>query len=420
MTNYPLLLYIDPGTGAMLFSVLMGIVGVLFYALKGAIIKIRFILSGGKVTSSSDNKIPLVIFSDNKRYWNCFKAICEELEKRQFKCEYWTASPDDPALSEKYEYVKTMFIGEGNKAFAKLNLMNAYMCLSTTPGLDVYQWKRSKNTDCYIHIFHNFAEPLLYRMFGIDYYDVILASGNEEERYIRRLEKHWNSDEKEIKVVGLPYLDDLLRRKQEFEKNNLNTSNENVVVLLAPSWGESSITNKYGEKFINALINTGYNIIYRPHPQSFTADKELMDNLMNKFPDNDKFTWDKNPDNFESLNKADILISDFSGIIYDFSLCFDKPVMYANSGFDPSPYDSYWLNGDSWSVSNLPNVGKELNEDDFNNLKSVIDDLLSNSDYKSSRNNIKKEAWKNIGTSHIAAADYLIEKYNSLVDSENT
>lgn len=408
-------LYIDPGTGAMLFSVLMGIVGVLFYAFKGALIKLKFIFSGGKVTSKSNDKIPLVIFSDNKRYWNCFKEICRELDSRKFRCEYWTASKDDPALSEKFEYVKTEFIGEGNKAYAKLNLMNAVICLSTTPGLDVYQWKRSRNTDCYIHIFHNFAEPLLYRMFGIDYYDVILASGNEEEAYIRRLEKHWDDKEKEIKVVGLPYMDDLLRRKNSIEP----TKNANTTVLLAPSWGESSITNKYGEKFIEALSQTGYDIIYRPHPQSFSADKELMDSLMKKYPDSEHFTWDKNPDNFDSLNKSDILISDFSGIIYDFSLCFDKPVLYANFGFDPSAYDSHWLNGASWSVENLPNVGKELKEDEFDKLKDIINDLLTNNEYKEKRDAIKENAWKNIGQSHIVAADYLIEKYNSLTASMN-
>lgn len=414
MTYIPVFLYIDPGTGAMLFSVLMGIVGVLFYAFKGAVIKIKFLLSGGKAVSSSSDKIPLVIFSDNKRYWNCFKEICNELEKRKFSCEYWTASSDDPALLQNYEYVKTVFIGEGNKAYAKLNLMNACICLSTTPGLGVYQWKRAKNTDCYIHIFHNFAEPLLYRMFGIDYYDVILTAGEEEEPYIRKLEKYWDIEEKEIQIVGLPYMDDLYRRKLA----SARPVNSNATVLLAPSWGESSITNKYGEKFIDALIKTGYDIIYRPHPQSFTSDKELMDALSAKYPDNEHFKWDRSPDNFDSLNNADILISDFSGIIYDFSLCFDKPVIYANSAFDASPYDSYWLDGMAWSIENLPNVGKELKEEDFDNLKDIINSLLSSTDFKEKREAIKKSAWKNISTSHIAAADYLISKYESLTGTD--
>jgi hypothetical protein len=31
---------------------------------------------------------------------------------------------------------------------------------------------------------------------------------------------------------------------------------------------------------LTALKNTGYNIIVRPHPQSMTAEKALMDKLM--------------------------------------------------------------------------------------------------------------------------------------------
>lgn len=49
-------------------------------------------------------------------------------------------------------------IGAGNKAFAKLNFLHAVVVLSTTPGLDVYQWKRSENVDYYIHIFHSAGE----------------------------------------------------------------------------------------------------------------------------------------------------------------------------------------------------------------------------------------------------------------------
>ena len=40
--------YIDPGTGSMLFAILIGIIGALNYLLKTWLVKLRFILSGGK------------------------------------------------------------------------------------------------------------------------------------------------------------------------------------------------------------------------------------------------------------------------------------------------------------------------------------------------------------------------------------
>ena len=63
-------LYIDPGTGGMLFTILFGIFGVAVFSLRAFIIKLKYRISGGKSAKISNEKIPLVIFTDHKRYWN--------------------------------------------------------------------------------------------------------------------------------------------------------------------------------------------------------------------------------------------------------------------------------------------------------------------------------------------------------------
>ncbi|MBQ4652040.1 MAG: hypothetical protein IJB78_04930, partial [Oscillospiraceae bacterium] len=110
-------LYIDPGTGSMLFTVLIGVLGAAIYSLRTLIIKLRFRLSGGKA-EISENRLPFVIFSDDKRYWSVFEPVCRELDKRGQDVVYMTASEDDPALENKYEHIKAEFIGKDNKAFA--------------------------------------------------------------------------------------------------------------------------------------------------------------------------------------------------------------------------------------------------------------------------------------------------------------
>ena len=96
-----MLLYIDPGTGSMLFSIVIGIATTLLFFAQKIFVKLKFFLSGGKAEKISSTKMPYVIFSDHKRYWNVFKPICDEFENRGVDIVYWTASPDDPALSEK-------------------------------------------------------------------------------------------------------------------------------------------------------------------------------------------------------------------------------------------------------------------------------------------------------------------------------
>lgn len=55
-----------------------------------------------------------------------------------------TASSDDPALDNPYEHIKAEFIGGNNKAFAKMNFLNAVIVISTIPGLDVYHGNAPK------------------------------------------------------------------------------------------------------------------------------------------------------------------------------------------------------------------------------------------------------------------------------------
>ena len=74
-------LYIDPGTGSMLFTILIGVLGALIYALRNVLVKARFLFSGGKGAKSDDHEYPYVIFTDSKRYWNVFEPICDEDRK---------------------------------------------------------------------------------------------------------------------------------------------------------------------------------------------------------------------------------------------------------------------------------------------------------------------------------------------------
>ena len=406
-----MLIYIDPGTGSMLFTVLIGVIGAGVYSLRMLWIKMRFIFSGGKIETNV-KEIPFVIFSDDKRYWNIFEPICREMDKRGKDIVYLTASPDDPALKNEFEHVKTEFIGKENKAFAKLNFLNAKILLSTTPGLGVYQWKRSKGVRFYIHMLHAASEATLYRMFGIDYYDAILLSGEYQEKDIRYLEDIRNLPAKELVRVGIPYMDEMVKRLEE-EKIS---EDHPRTVLLAPTWGPSGIFSVYGETIIEKILETGYHLIIRPHPQSFASEKEMMEKLMNKFPETEQLEWNRDTDNFEVLSRSDILISDFSGVIFDFSLVFDKPIIYTNPQFDLGVYDAWWLDKPLWTMGALPRIGEELTEENIDNLKDIIDQCIENPRYKEGRQSVKQETWEYFGEGAKRTVDYMIRKYEELCD----
>jgi CDP-glycerol glycerophosphotransferase (TagB/SpsB family) len=219
---------------------------------------------------------------------------------------------------------------------------------------------------------------------------------------------------KDLKLVGIPYMDDMAAR---LDSVGAAEPHERTV-LLAPSWGDSALFGVYGGKIIEKLLETGYHVIVRPHPQSFKSEKELMDKLMEKFPNSDKLEWNRDSDNFEVLRRSDILVSDFSGVTFDFSLIYDKPVIYTTPNFDLGPYDAWWMEEPLWTTTILPHIGAELTEDKMDSLKELIDTCIEDPRYAEGRKKAKEETWANAGAGAKAVADYLQEKLATLTEKK--
>ena len=246
-------------------------------------------------------------------------------------------------------------------------------------------------------------------MFGIDYYDAIMLAGDYQAQSIRKLEEQRKLPQKDLVQIGIPYMDEMAKR---LEREGAAPEHERTV-LLAPSWGKSAILSVYGGKIIDVLLKTGYKVIVRPHPQSFVSEAELMDKLMKEYPNSDQLEWNRDSDNFSVLRRSDILISDFSGVVFEFSLVYDKPIVYTDPNFDVSVYDAWWLDEELWTVSALRRLGVQLTEDNMENLKEIIDTCITDTSFAEKRHEVKSETWANLGKGADAAVEYLIQKYES-------
>lgn len=402
-------LYIDPGTGSMLFSILIGAAATVFFLFRALLLKIKFILSGKKDGSAQVDSSykPYVIYNEGNLYWNTFKPVVEEFEARKIPLEYLTSSKTDPVFDQKYNYVKAEFIGEGNSAFAKLNMLSAGVVLMTTPGLQVYQLKRSKNVKHYSHVLHMPNDATTYRLFGLDFFDSVLLTGDYQATDLRYLEEKRGINKKELVTVGCPYLDVYKQNIAEIPAEE----NHPFTVLVSPSWGDVGLLKKYGEKLLDPLSKTGWRIIVRPHPQSKKSEAEMLERLTARYKDNPNIVWDYERQNIFSLKKSDIMISDFSGIIFDYTFLCDKPVMYVNAGMDLRPYDAYDLDGkELWQYSVLRKFGTELKEEQFANIKEVIQSVSDSKELEKARHAAKAEAWMHEGEAGKNIADFMISK----------
>ena len=403
--------YIDPGTGSLLFSALFGIIGTAFFLFKAFLIKLKTMsFSKDKSSTLLNKNARLIIYGEDKRYYNVFKPIIDELLKLEIPIIYYSSSEDDPIFDIKHELLYTEFIGVGNKAYAKLNFIEADICLMTTPNLDIFNLKRSKGVKKYVHIVHSPVIPL-YRLYSLDFFDSVLINGNHQEEYIRELEKLREEDPKEVVIVGSSYLDELDKKKKQLKLDSVKSDS----ILLSPSWGDNALLIRYGSKLIDELLKTKMHIIIRPHPQSLISEKTVLDNLQNMYKDKKNIEWDFSVDNIISFSRSKIMISDFSGVIFDYTFLFERPVLIPEFKFDKSVYDIAMLKDEIWTFKVLPKISIHIEEKDFSNIAKIISKTIKSNNIVENIRDVKKEAYMYQGESSKLTAEYIKNSLDNML-----
>ena len=109
----------------------------------------------------------------------------------------------------------------------------------------------------------------------------------------------------------------------------------------------------------------------------------------------------------------------FSGVIFDFTLVYDKPVIYTDPDIDLAPYDAWWLKGRTlWTATALPRLGLALTEENMEDLKALIDRCLEDPRFAAGRREVLAETWKMAGEGAVRTADYLCESCERLTRKE--
>ncbi|TKZ36076.1 CDP-glycerol glycerophosphotransferase family protein [Brachyspira catarrhinii] len=388
--------YIDPGTGSLLFSALFGIIGTLFFLSKALIIKLKnfSLTNANKKDKNSKTKSKIIIYGEDKRYYNVFKPIIEELINLEIPIIYYSSSEDDPIFEIKNDLLHSEFIGTGNKAYAKLNFIETDICLMTTPNLDVFQLKKSKGVKKYVHIMHAPSEAALYCLYSLDFFDAVLLNGKNQIDDIRELENLRKTKIKELDIIGSTYLDELEKKKEIAEiKSKFKKNNDKRTVLIAPSWGINGLLTRFGDKLIDAILENDFYCIVRPHPQSLIVEKELIEKLKDKYKYNKNLEWDFDVDNILSLSRADVMLSDFSGVIFDYAFLFEKPAIIPSFTFDKRGTDAIELKDETWTLKTLPKISVSLDENNFSEIANIVSETINNETIKENILKVKEEAY---------------------------
>lgn len=382
-----ILLYIDPASTSALLYILIAVGATLAFALRGFFYKIKnFFLGKGFKASNEFEDIDIVFYSEGKQYWSVFMPIIQALEKKKLPCVYLSSDNEDPGLKYESGFYQSKFIGNLTMTSIYLNRLKAKFVGMTMPQLDVMMIKRSENVQHYAHIMHSPVDVFFYRKFAFDYFDSVFCSGSHQIENIKFLEEKRKIPKKALYKIGLTYYDNMNMDISKLKHKDNNKTRP--VVLLAPSWKSDCILNRFGSDFITYLLkDPDYDIIIRPHPQTYISYPEIMPKIEKDFKDEKRIVIDRAPSGIESMMRADVMISDFSGIIWDFAFLFSKPVLILDvpltlDGFEATELDRNKF----WDVNERESIGEIFSEKDIEHISKKVKNLIDNP----SKNTIKE------------------------------
>ena len=401
--------YLDPGTGSLLLYAIMGIavtalfaIRALWYTLKG-----KAYLVG---TASVSTGLPdIIVHSEGGNYWQVFEPVIASLARDGASCAYVTPDPADPGLSAGMPHLKAFRPGGNMATIAWMNAARAGVVVSTTPHLDVYMLKRSKRVKRYVHLFHAPTDIVFYEKYAFDWYDCLLIVGSFQKAGIRELERKRGTPVKELLPTGCTYFDYLLE-----EISALPTRMDGPpAVLYAPAWGVRSSVLTHGSGVIDSLVSRGMKVIFRPHPQFYVSHSEIIRDIEKRLAGTDLVEIDRNRTGISAMARSDVLITDLSGILFDYACLITRPILLANSDADPGGQEGEDISGALWDVL----ASKELAYALVDELESLPDLVTrarrSTGEYRQKAREFRDRTFYNFGEAGPAAAGNILSVFRS-------
>lgn len=354
----------------------------------------------------------LVFYAESNGFYKYYKGIIEYLlNHTNITIHYITSDYNDNIfnLEKENKQIKAYYIEE-KKLITLMMKMDADIVVMTMPDLNNYHIKRSYVRDdiTYIYIPHGMDSlNLTQRYKSINSYDVFFACGKYQRLETEKTFSLFNLD-REIFDYGYTLLDEMI---SNYKINNKKSKNNNTKILVAPSWQKDNICDLCLEEVLNNLKKEKkYNIIVRPHPQEVKHKKEKFEKLKEKYKNNKNIIFETDFSSNTSVLDADVLITDWSGIAYEYAYTTKKPVLFINTPMKIMNPNYKDIDVEPFNIWTRDKIGKQLEVDNLKNINKYIDNLLLNkTTYEKQINELLNESIYNLGKSDEIGAEYIID-----------
>lgn len=321
-----------------------------------------------------NEKQPIIFYSEGNASWPHISNLLSEILKNKVEIIFLSSSNDDPGLKIKDKKCKSFYIKRGYVLNWLFNNHSAKLMILSTPDLNNFQLKRSRNKCHYIYTHHSLvSHHMAYRKGAFDNYDTILCAGPHHYKEIKAIENQYNLPKKNLIKFGYSLFDNIKIIKP---KNNLSYKKNNHIVI-APSWGVNSIFEKIGIELVSLLIKEKFKITLRPHPETVRQNSKNYNNLKNQFSDNKLISFDETPSSFKAFSTSVLLITDYSGTSFEYAFGYLKPVLFIDLPKKINNNDFESIKHIPIEISSRGKIGKIIKTANLRSVSREIKHLLN-------------------------------------------
>ena len=242
------------------------------------------------------------------------------------------------------------------------------------PDLNTYHLKKSIHTQEYIYLFHAFSSThLQYNEQAFDAYDTVFCVGPHHIKEIEARENLYQLPRKKLLPVGYPRMDIVYQKYQSYQKQF-----EQKTILIAPTWSMASLFENGIYPLLNVLSKTNYRVVVRPHPEFLKRRKSLATSLKNYISTQPNFIWEDQLLKEDSLYEADLLITDRSGIAFEYAFGTERPVLFVDTPLKEHNKNWKTLNIEPIELQLRNKIGVSIELNDFGKVLQIIEDLIKN------------------------------------------
>lgn len=351
----------------------------------------------------------IVFYSESNGFYKYYRGIIEYLLSRtNIIVHYITGDPDDNIfqLEKSNSRLKAYYIGE-KRLITMMMKMDADIVVMTMPDLDNFHIKRSYVRDDieYIYIPHGMDSlNLTMRTGSMNHYDTVFCVGKHQKEEIEKTEAVYDLPKKKLVEWGYGLLDDM---KESYSAHS--SESKEITILIAPSWQPDNIVDSCLEEILDGLVHRPYQIIVRPHPQHVKQKREFMNSLKLKYSERDNIEIQTDFSSDQTVFEADVMITDWSGIAYEYAYTTEKPVLFINTPMKVMNPEYKKIDTIPLNILLREEIGCSLNLDELGKIPETMDRLIRmQSFYKEHIHSFVEEYVYNPGSSAETGAGYII------------